>query len=56
MPLTGELGAGFCLEALGELEEFGREMVDSVGPVVKRPMLGARVARMIEAGAHAPAM
>ena len=48
-----ELGTRLGLEAVGELQQLGREVVDCIRPVVERAMLGAGISGMIEPGAHA---
>ena len=39
----GQRRPGRGLEAIGEPEELGGKMVDRIGPVVDRPVFGARL-------------
>jgi hypothetical protein len=50
---AGELGAGSGLEAIGQLEQLRREMVERPGLVVECSMLSMRVGRIVERGVQA---
>ena len=54
LALHGQSAASLGLEAIGQPEELGLEVVDGESLVVERPCLRQRIKRIIEAAAHAP--